>query len=149
MLEQKDGITCILEGAAGRLYLEPDAADLQSARKFQVELEHQRDEEFETRYQPAILTDGHRVEVVANIAKATEAAAAVEAGAEGVGLMRTEFLFLERTTPPSEEEQFEAYSTMTRAPSCVASAINSPATASIARRLFAMRGSCGPKRCRS
>ena len=115
LLEQKDGITCILEGAAGRLYLEPDAADLQSARKFQVELEHQRDEEFETRYQPAILTDGHRVEVVANIAKATEAAAAVEAGAEGVGLMRTEFLFLERTTPPSEEEQFEAYSTMTRA----------------------------------
>jgi multiphosphoryl transfer protein len=115
VLEQKDGITCILDGAAGRLYPGPDVADLESAKNFQIELQHQRDEEFETRYQPAILTDGHRVEIVANIGKVTEAAAAVEAGAEGVGLMRTEFLFLERATPPSEEEQFEAYTTMTRA----------------------------------
>jgi phosphocarrier protein FPr len=115
LLEQKDGITCILDGAAGRLYPEPDVADLESAKQFQIELQHQRNEEFETRYQPAILSDGQRVEVVANIGKATEAAAAVEAGAEGVGLMRTEFLFLERATPPGEEEQFEAYTTMTRA----------------------------------
>ncbi len=46
------------------------------------------------------MTDGHRVEVAANIGKAAEAAAAVEAGAEGIGLMRTEFLFLDRDTPP-------------------------------------------------
>ena len=115
ILEQSDGTTSILDGTTGRLYVEPDAADLESARKFQTELQQQRDEEFETRYQPAILTDGHRVEIVANIGKASEAAAAVEAGAEGVGLMRTEFLFLERTKPPTEDEQFEAYSTMTRA----------------------------------
>jgi nucleoid-associated protein YgaU len=59
-----------------------------------------------------MLTDGHRVEVVANIGKPEEAAAAIEAGAEGVGLMRTEFLFLGRNDPPGEEEQFKAYSTM-------------------------------------
>jgi multiphosphoryl transfer protein len=115
ILEQPDGTTSILDGTTGRLYVEPDAADLESARKFQTELQRERDEEFETRYQPAILTDGHRVEVVANIGKASEAAAAVDAGAEGVGLMRTEFLFLERTKPPSEDEQFEAFSTMTGA----------------------------------
>ncbi|MHA3775453.1 phosphoenolpyruvate--protein phosphotransferase [Verrucomicrobiota bacterium sgz303538] len=109
------GIICILDGSSGRLYIEPSAQDIESAQQFQQSLARQRDEEFQTRYQPAMLTDGHRVEIVANIGKASEAANAVDAGAEGVGLLRTEFLFLERDTPPSEEEQFEAYSTMTRA----------------------------------
>jgi len=78
-------------------------------------MKRQREEEHFARYQPALMTDGHRVEVVANIGKASDAAAAVEAGAEGVGLLRTEFLFLERDTPPTEDEQFEAYRTMTSA----------------------------------
>lgn len=115
VLEQTDGITCVLDGAAGRLYVEPSAGDLESARSFQLDLQGQRDREFQSRYEPAILTDGHRVEVVANIGSAAEAARAVEAGAEGVGLMRTEFLFLNRDTPPTEEEQFAAYTEMTRA----------------------------------
>ena len=88
---------------------------MKSAEEFRVDLQRRRDVEFETRYQPAIMTDGHRVEIVANIGKATEAARAVEAGAEGVGLLRTEFLFLERETAPTEDEQFAAYSTMTTA----------------------------------
>jgi phosphoenolpyruvate-protein phosphotransferase len=115
ILEQTNGITCILDGAAGRLYIEPGAGDLESARNFQIDLQGQRDREHQTRYEPAIMTDGHRVEVVANIGSAADAVRAVEAGAEGVGLMRTEFLFLNRETPPTEEEQFEAYSAMTRA----------------------------------
>ncbi len=53
--------------------------------------------------------DGWRVEVAANIGHPKEAEAAIAAGAEGVGLMRSEFLFLGRTSPPSEEEQYEAY----------------------------------------
>ena len=106
---------CILDGSAGRLYVEPSAEDIESAKRFQVDMANRRDQEYATRYEPAVLSDGHRVEVVANIGKAAEAAAAVEAGAEGVGLMRTEFLFLDRDTPPSEDEQFEAYSEMTRA----------------------------------
>jgi phosphoenolpyruvate-protein phosphotransferase len=115
LLEQASGTTCILDGTTGRLYIEPIAADLESASKFQIDLGQQRDEEFQRRYEPAVLTDGHRVEIVANIGKASEAAAAVDAGAEGVGLMRTEFLFLERDAPPTEDEQFEAYITMTHA----------------------------------
>ncbi|MDX2214870.1 MAG: phosphoenolpyruvate--protein phosphotransferase, partial [Oculatellaceae cyanobacterium bins.114] len=63
----------------------------------------------------AMMTDGHRVEVVANIGAAPEAEQAVNAGAEGVGLLRTEFLFLQRSHPPSEDEQFAAYQQMTQA----------------------------------
>ncbi len=115
VLELTEGITCILDGTSGSLYTEPSAAELESARAFQVDMQRQRDEENFARYQPALMTDGHRIEVVANIGKAAEAATAVDAGAEGVGLLRTEFLFLERNTPPTEDDQFEAYSEMTRA----------------------------------
>ena len=115
MLEQAGGTLCILDGSTGRLYIAPTEADLASAEEFRVDLQRRRNVEFETRYQPAIMTDGHRVEVVANIGKANEAARAVEAGAEGVGLLRTEFLFLERETAPTEDEQFAAYQTMTKA----------------------------------
>lgn len=115
VLELTQGITCILDGDSGSLYTEPSATELESARLFQDDMQLQRDQEHVARYQPAVMRDGHRVEVVANIGKAAEAALAVEAGAEGVGLLRTEFLFLERDTPPTEEEQFAAYSTMTKA----------------------------------
>jgi multiphosphoryl transfer protein len=115
VLEVTSERTCILDGSAGKLYIEPNAEDVESAKHFQVDLGNRRNEEYATRYEPAVFTDGHRVEVVGNIGKAAEATAAVEAGAEGIGLMRTEFLFLERDTPPSEDEQYEAYSEMTRA----------------------------------
>jgi phosphocarrier protein FPr len=115
VLELTEGVTCILNGASGSLYTEPSATDLESARAFQSDMKRHREEEHFARYQPALMTDGHRVEVVANIGKASDAMAAVEAGAEGVGLMRTEFLFLERDTPPTEDEQYEAYRTMTAA----------------------------------
>ncbi|RMF27993.1 MAG: phosphoenolpyruvate--protein phosphotransferase, partial [Chloroflexi bacterium] len=58
---------------------------------------------------PAVTLDGHRVEVVANIRGVADARVALEYGAEGVGLLRTEFLYLDRETAPSEEEQVTAY----------------------------------------
>ena len=115
VLEVASERPCILDGSAGKLYIEANAEDVESAKRFQVDLATRRNEEYATRYEPAVFTDGHRVEVVGNIGKAAEAAVAVEAGAEGIGLMRTEFLFLDRETPPSEDEQYEAYSEMTRA----------------------------------
>ena len=75
--------------------------------RFRRQLSRRRDRDFETAIEPAMLTDGHRVEVAANIGRAAEAAQAVEAGAEGVGLMRTEFLFLDRDDAPSEDEQYD------------------------------------------
>ncbi|WP_206026160.1 phosphoenolpyruvate--protein phosphotransferase [Roseimicrobium sp. ORNL1] len=115
VLEQKAGLTCVLDGSAGLFYVEPSQEDLESAKAFQQDLRVRRDVENENRYKPAILTDGHRVEVVANIGKVAEAAAAVEAGAEGIGLLRTEFFFLDRAAPPTEEEQYQAYTEMVRA----------------------------------
>lgn len=109
------GTVCIADGAAGRLYTAPTAEDLESARKFQQTLADRSNEAHSGRFAPALMLDGHRVEVVANIGKLSEAAAAVEAGAEGVGLMRTEFLFLDRDEPASEDEQTEIYSGMIRA----------------------------------
>jgi phosphocarrier protein FPr len=64
--------------------------------------------------EPAITVDGHRVEIVANIGGLKDARDAVEGGAEGVGLFRTEFLFLDRTTAPTEEEQFATYRDVAR-----------------------------------
>jgi multiphosphoryl transfer protein len=115
VLNLADGTRCILDGESGNLYPNPSQADLETARVAQDDLQALRQTEQLARFQPAILTDGHRVEVVANIGAAAEAEQAVNAGAEGVGLLRTEFLFLQRSHPPSEDEQFAAYSQMTQA----------------------------------
>jgi multiphosphoryl transfer protein len=108
LLSQPSGATAVLDGTAGTLWVDVGDADLDTARRAQLDLEDVREAEHRTRYQPALTRDGHRVEVVANIGAPAEAAAAVEAGAEGVGLLRTEFLFLGRDEPPGEDEQHEA-----------------------------------------
>lgn len=110
-----DGTQAILDGNSGKLYPNPDAADLEKARQVQAEYKALQDTAQRSRYEPALTRDGHRVEVVANIGAPSEAAEAIEAGGEGVGLLRTEFLFLGRSHPPSEDEQFEALEQMTRA----------------------------------
>jgi phosphoenolpyruvate-protein phosphotransferase len=115
LLKQRDGVQVILDGSNGNLYIEPAEADVRAAQKVQAILADQRDSEHRTRFEPAITTDGHRVEVVANIASAAEAEQAVNNGAEGVGLLRTEFLFLDRSEPPAEEEQYRSYSQMVKA----------------------------------
>jgi phosphoenolpyruvate-protein phosphotransferase len=107
--------SAILDGDRGELYLNPTAADLEKARQAQTERQALRDVAQQRRYEPAITPDGHRVEVVANIGAPTEAEAAVNAGGEGVGLLRTEFLFLGRSQPPTEDEQVQALQQMTHA----------------------------------
>lgn len=115
VLNIPDGTQCILDGSSGKLYLKPSEKDVQAAKDLQQQLQRQQDEANASRFAPATTTDGHRVEVAANINRAAEARQAVAAGAEGVGLMRTEFLFLGRDAAPSEDEQFEAYRDMVRA----------------------------------
>ncbi len=115
LLDIPNGTQVILDGTSGRLYLKPSEADVQSAREQQQQLQRLQDAANVTRFDPALTTDGYRVEVSANINRAADAPPAVEAGAEGVGLMRTEFIFLERTSVPSEDQQFEAYRDMVQA----------------------------------
>jgi phosphocarrier protein FPr len=115
VLDQTDGTPAILDGDSGNLYLSPSQPDVESAKQVQVALQEMRDAEYQSRFEPALMTDGHRVEVVANIGRTAEAEQAINAGGEGVGLLRTEFLFLERSEAPSEEEQTEVYVEMVKA----------------------------------
>lgn len=110
-----DGTAGILDGNSGKLYLKPGDADILAARDLQQQQQRQQDAARATRFAPATTTDGYRVEVAANINRAAEAPKAIEEGADGVGLMRTEFLFLARDTAPTEDEQFEAYRGMAQA----------------------------------
>jgi len=115
VLAVANGTLGILDGESGKLYLKPSEADVQAARNLQQQLQSQQDVANTSRFAPAITTDGYRVEVAANINRAADAPQAIDAGAEGVGLMRTEFLFLARDSVPSEDEQFEAYREMVQA----------------------------------
>ncbi|HEX9058426.1 MAG TPA: phosphoenolpyruvate--protein phosphotransferase [Ktedonobacterales bacterium] len=115
VLKLATGTQAVLDGNGGALHVEPSEADVASARQLQRDMHAVREAEKLACYQPAITTDGHRVEVVANVGKPSEAEQAVNAGGEGIGLFRTEFLFLERQQPPSEDEQFEAYREVVRA----------------------------------
>lgn len=115
ILDLEDGTPAILDGTSGVLVVHPAEADTAAARQALVDHQAQRQAERLACYKPAIMTDGARIEVVANISDVEEAAAAVDAGGEGVGLLRTEFLFLQRDSAPSEDEQFETYAAMTKA----------------------------------
>lgn len=102
------GEMVILDASGGRLIPMPGAADLLSAMAAIEDDAVQRNFDWDHRFEPAILRDGHRVEVAANIGKTSESAAVIDSGAEGVGLYRTECLFLGRDQAPDEEEQYLA-----------------------------------------
>jgi multiphosphoryl transfer protein len=112
ILKIKDGETGILDGYSGKLYINPGQSDLVKVEEVKKALSEVENMEYSERFKPAVTLDGDRVEVAANIGSPKEAADAVEAGGEGVGLLRTEFLFLDRNAPPTEDEQYNAYSEM-------------------------------------
>jgi len=109
VLEIPDGATLVLDGVHGTLLVEPDEGTVARYRARQPAATAVLARAREQAHEPAVTRDGHRVEVVANVGNAEGARAALEAGAEGVGLLRTEFLYLERTHLPDEEEQYRAY----------------------------------------
>ncbi|WP_298283459.1 phosphoenolpyruvate--protein phosphotransferase [Acidocella sp.] len=113
--EAVSGTMAILDGASGRLYLNPTAADIEAARAFAAELAAKREAEAALRARPATTTDDVRIEVAANVNRPDQVAMALTEGAEGVGLMRTEFLFLEAGATPTEDEQFATYRAMIEA----------------------------------
>ncbi|MDP0494890.1 MAG: phosphoenolpyruvate--protein phosphotransferase [Verrucomicrobiota bacterium JB024] len=111
----REGATAILDASGGRLILNPSREDQESACQALKTLDAQRKRAWTERFQPAMTPDGHRVEVVANISRVAEAEDALRSGAEGVGLVRTEFLFLDRPHAPDEDEQYESYRAMIEA----------------------------------
>ena len=105
-----DGTIVAVDGEQGTVWISPDAdrvAALEARRR--EWLAARRAAELE-RHRPAATRDGRRIRVFANISGIPEAAEAVACGAEGVGVLRTEFLFLGRAAAPGEEEQLAAYS---------------------------------------
>ncbi|PKU25068.1 phosphoenolpyruvate--protein phosphotransferase [Telmatospirillum siberiense] len=109
LLDVANGTPAIIDGQTGRLYLSPSEADLVSAKSWIAERARRRATEEAERGLPARTSDGHVVAIGANVNRPDQVPLALREGGEGVGLMRTEFLFLERDTPPSEDEQFETY----------------------------------------
>ena len=101
--------TVILNGDLGNLIINPNDVELAAASQQQQKDNKRRSRAQANSKLPAITIDGHQVEIAANIGGVDDAHEALASGAEAVGLLRTEFLFLERVKPPSEEEQFIVY----------------------------------------
>ena len=99
----------ILDGEAGLLIVAPDDAVLAEYRYRQASSQLEREKLKRLIHVPAYTLDGQEIRLHANIERPEEAAAALESGADGVGLFRSEFLFLNRRELPGEDEQFEAY----------------------------------------
>jgi phosphoenolpyruvate-protein phosphotransferase len=115
LLSLAAGGTAIVDGDAGRVWLNPSDEDLTSARDWIARKETQRLEQEAERSRPADTRDGVSIAIGANINRPDQAAFALSQGGEGVGLMRTEFLFLEAGDTPSEDEQFAIYRGMIEA----------------------------------
>jgi phosphotransferase system enzyme I (PtsI) len=107
--------TVAVDGTEGSAITDPDRETVAGFEKMSEALAEERAALDEYRGVEARTTDGRRIEVAANLGSASEARDALEWGAEGVGLFRTEFLFMERDNLPSEDEQYDAYSAVARA----------------------------------
>jgi len=104
-----DRTPLIIDGGKGLVIVNPDESTLADYRARQEALLTQQLAAKRAAQRPAQTLDGQRVEVVANVGDVASARVALEHGAEGVGLLRTEFLYLDRATMPGEEEQYAAY----------------------------------------
>jgi phosphoenolpyruvate-protein phosphotransferase len=107
-----DGTNLIVDGQNGQVLTAPTSALVDDYAKRLKEWHLARDTARSASAAPAVMKDGTTIEVVANIGSPEDARVALDNGAEGVGLLRTEFLFLDRRDAPSEEEQFDAYQTI-------------------------------------
>lgn len=104
-----EGSTLILDGAAGMVIVDPDDSTLEDYRRRKIVLEERERKLRADSTRPAISRDGVRVYLHANLELPQEAETAVACGADGVGMFRTEFLFMNRSDLPDEEQQYEAY----------------------------------------
>ncbi len=107
-----EGATVIVDANGGAVYLKATGEQLDSARARLAELKAAEAEALQRRFEPARTSDGHTIEVVMNVNQPKELESALELGGEGVGLMRTEFLYLESDHIPSEDEQEQIYRAM-------------------------------------
>ncbi len=104
-----NGQMICMDAEKGVIYIDPDRQVIADLKQKRNAIEIEKDEARKTSYKPTKTADGEPVEVYANIGSVKDAEKAGKAGADGIGLFRTENLFYDSSKPPSEEEQFDAY----------------------------------------
>lgn len=107
-----NGKMAIVDGFAGKLYVEPDEETLKKYEKRRAEEENKKRLLLELRGKDNITKDGTKINLYANIGGVSDVASVLANDAGGIGLFRSEFLYLESDTYPTEEEQFKAYKTV-------------------------------------
>lgn len=110
--EDVDGHMAIVDGYEGKFYIDPDAGLLES---YQKKLDKQKEKQRllqELKGKDNVTIDGHRINLYANIGSVKDVADVLQNDAGGIGLFRSEFLYLESSDYPTEEEQFKAYKTV-------------------------------------
>ena len=110
-----EGMWVIIDAEAGRLIVDPDNAELARYRALLKQQHEHATQLRKLKGRIARTTDGVPIELMANIEMPHDARDALDAGADGIGLFRSEFLFMNRDDLPSEDEQFEAYASVARA----------------------------------
>lgn len=105
----KTGDEVIVDGSTGEVIVCPTAEELEKYKVLQEKYDAYQKELAELKDAPAVTTDGHRVELVGNIGSPNDVDGVLKNGGEGIGLYRTEFLYMDSDTMPDEEIQFTAY----------------------------------------
>lgn len=114
-LDIADGTLVVLDGSKGTLRMGVTDEEVARLREKQARMAERKAVEEAAKDEPAVTTDGHRVTVVANIGGVDDAVASMDKGAEGVGLLRSEFVFMGRSTAPTEAEQTQIYTDCAKA----------------------------------
>ena len=109
VLALADGAFVLVDGDAGTLHVSPPPALVEAATARRLDARRLFDAARRLAAEPACTLDGRTVPVLANVGSPREAKVAVDEGADGVGMLRTEFAFLGRAEPPDEQEQYDAY----------------------------------------
>ncbi|MHC8363716.1 phosphoenolpyruvate--protein phosphotransferase [Pseudomonas sp. LS2P72] len=115
VLALANGTQVLLDADKGELHLDPDLAAIEQLQANRQRLQKRHQHELAHAALAACTRDGHHIEVTANVASLTEAEQAMTLGGEGVGLLRSEFLYLDRNHAPSHDEQASTYSAIARA----------------------------------
>ena len=109
LTEVKDGEHVVMDGETGELYLEPSEELISEYVKKQEALRKEKEELRKLIHEDAVTVDGRKVDIWGNIGSPNDVDAVIESGATGIGLYRTEFLFMNSDHFPTEEEQYQAY----------------------------------------